>query len=136
MTSQGELAGAKVLVVDDEPDPSEILALLLEAAGAITLVAESANDGLAAITAFHPDVVISDIVLPDMNGFAFMRRVRALGPDEGGWVPAIAVSGHADHDHVREAMLAGFQLHMAKPIDPSDLVAQLARLVGRTSRRT
>lgn len=135
-STQGELAGAKVLVVDDDPDQADMLALLLETSGAITLVANTAADGLAAISAFHPDVVISDISLPDLDGFAFMRQVRALGPDEGGWVPAIAVSGHVDPDHVRETILAGFQLHMSKPIDPADLVAQLARLVGRTARRT
>lgn len=133
---QGELAGAKILVIDDDPDQADILAMLLERSGATTLVAHSAADGLAAVSASHPDVVISDITLSDMDGFELMRRVRALGPDEGGWVPAIAVSGHADADFVREAILAGFQLHMAKPIEASALVAQLVRLVGRTARRT
>ncbi|HSN25256.1 MAG TPA: response regulator [Kofleriaceae bacterium] len=135
-TGQGELAGAKILVVDDDADQGDMLALLLEDAGAITLVARSAADGLAAIAAFHPDAVVSDITLPDLDGFSFMRRVRALGPDEGGWIPAVAVSGHADPEHVREAILAGFQLHMTKPIEPPELVAHLARLVGRTARRT
>ena len=135
-TAAGELAGAKILVVDDDPDQADMLALLLETSGAITLVAHSAADGLAAVSAFHPDVVISDITLRDMDGFELMRRVRALGPDEGGWVPAIAVSGHADADFVRNAVLAGFQLHMTKPIEPPDLIAQLVRLVGRTARRT
>ena len=135
-TAQGDLAGAKILVVDDDPDQADMLALLLEGSGAITLVANSAGDGLAAVAAFHPDAVISDITLRDMDGFELMRRVRALGPDDGGWVPAIAVSGHADADFVRNAILAGYQLHMAKPIEPPDLVAQLVRLVGRTARRT
>jgi CheY-like chemotaxis protein len=135
-SSQGDLAGAKILVIDDDPDQADILALLLETSGAITLVAHSAADGLAAVSAFHPDAVISDITLTDMDGFELMRRMRALGPDDGGWVPAIAVSGHADADFVRNAVLAGFQLHMKKPIEPPDLIAQLVRLVGRTARRT
>ncbi|MBV8757010.1 MAG: response regulator [Deltaproteobacteria bacterium] len=134
--AQGDLSGAKVLVVDDDPDQADMLALLLETAGAVTLVSHSAGEALTQIAAFHPDVVISDISLPDLDGFSFMRRLRALGPDEGGWVPAIALSGHADADHVKEAILAGFQLYMAKPIEPPDLVAHLVRLVGRTARRT
>jgi len=135
-TTGGELAGAKILVIDDDPDQADILALLLETSGAITLVAHSSADGLAAVSAFHPDAVISDITLDDLDGFELMRRIRALGPDDGGWVPAVAVSGHADADFVRNAILAGFQLHMTKPIEPPDLIAQLVRLVGRTARRT
>lgn len=135
-SGEGALAGAKILVVEDEHTQAEILAQLLEDSGAITLVAHCASDGLAAIAAFHPDAVISDIVLPDGDGFAFMRRVRALGPNDGGWVPAIAVTGHVLPDYGRDAILAGFQLHMSKPIEPPDLVAQLVRLVGRTARRT
>ena len=90
---------------------------------------------MAAIRRFQPDVLVSDITLPDKDGFTFVRELRSSGPDEGGWIPAIAVSGHADSSDVREAILAGFQVHIAKPIDPTDLVARLARLVGRTASK-
>jgi CheY-like chemotaxis protein len=132
----GALAGARVLVIDDDPDQADMLALLLEGEGAITDIASTAAAGMAAMHRFHPDAVVSDIKLPDKDGYTLMRELRALGSDEGGWIPAIAVSGHAGADHVQQAMLAGFQVHIPKPIDPPDLVARLARLVGRTARRT
>jgi CheY-like chemotaxis protein len=81
-------------------------------------------------------VLVSDIGLPGKDGFAFVRELRAMGSDEGGWIPAIALSGHAEPEHAQQAIMAGFQLHIAKPIDPPDLIARLARLVGRTARRT
>jgi len=80
--------------------------------------------------------VLSDISLPDKDGYTFIRELRARGSEDGGWIPAIAISGHVAPEDVKRAILAGFQLHLAKPLDPSDLVARLARLVGRTLRRT
>ena len=135
-SAQGELAGARVLIVDDDVDIGDGIAFVLRDAGAITDVAHTAAAGMASVHRFHPDVVVSDITLPDKDGFAFMRELRSLGPDRGGWIPAIAISGLGDPEHAREAILAGFQLHMPKPIDPVDLIARLARLVGRTARRT
>jgi len=132
----GELSGTKVLIVDDDVDQGDMLALLLETSGAVTEVAHNATEATAAFLRFLPDAVVSDITLPDKDGFTFIRELRALGSDGGGWIPAIAVTGHSDPEYVREAMLAGFQLHLAKPIDPADLVAHLTRLVGRTARRT
>jgi CheY-like chemotaxis protein len=135
MRVAGALAGARVLVIDDDPDQADMLALLLEREGAIIEVAATAAAGMASMHRFHPDAVVSDIKLPDKDGYTFMRELRALGSDEGGWIPAISVSGQADADQ-QQAMLAGFQIHIPKPIDPPDLVARLARLVGRTARRT
>jgi len=132
----GVLAGARILIVDDDRDNAEMLGALLAFEGAVISTAGSAAEGMARIQAFRPDVLVSDIGLPDKDGFSFVRELRAMGADEGGWIPAIALSGHADAEHAREAILAGFQLHVAKPIDPPDLVARLARLVGRTMRRT
>lgn len=132
----GELAGARVLIVDDDVDIADGIAFVLRDVGAVTHVAHTAAAGIASVHRFQPDVVVSDITLPDKDGFAFMRELRSLGPDQGGWIPAIAISGLGDAEHAREAILAGFQLHMSKPIDPADLIARLARLVGRTARRT
>jgi CheY-like chemotaxis protein len=132
----GMLAGARVLIVDDEHEQGEILAMVLEAEGATIEIAASASAAMSAFRRFHPDAVVSDIGLPDKDGFELMRELRALGSEEGGWIPAISVSGRVGEELARQAMLAGFQLHIPKPIDPPALVARLARLVGRTVRRT
>jgi CheY-like chemotaxis protein/nitrogen-specific signal transduction histidine kinase len=131
-----QLEGTRILVVDDDPDGAEMLAEILRMHGARVDVAHSAAAGMDLIRTLRPDVLVSDISLPDKDGFAFVRELRATGSDEGGWIPAIAVSGHADPETSREAILAGFQLHVPKPIDPPDLIARLSRLVGRTARRT
>ena len=131
-----DLAGTRILVVDDDIDSGEMLAELLRTVGAAVEVARSAGQGMERIRKFRPHVLVSDITLPDKDGFAFVRELRATGSEEGGWIPAIAISGHTEPEIVREAILAGFQLHVAKPIDPPDLIARLARLVGRTARRT
>ncbi len=132
----GELEGTRILVVEDDIDSGDMLAELLRTCGATVDVARSAAQGLELIRRFRPHVLVSDLSLPDKDGFAFVRELRATGSEEGGWIPAIALSGHADAETAREAILAGFQLHVSKPIDPPDLIARLARLVGRTARRT
>jgi CheY-like chemotaxis protein len=134
--SGGQLDGTRILVVEDDPDGAEMLAEVLRMVGATVEIAFDAAEGMERIRWFRPDVLVSDLSLPDKDGFAFVRELRATGSDEGGWIPAIALSGHADPETSREAILAGFQLHVSKPIDPQDLIARLARLVGRTARRT
>jgi len=133
---RGELAGARLLVVDDDVDAGELLAEILRMHGAETEIARTAAEAVAAVRAFRPDVLLSDISLPDKDGYTFIRELRARGAQDGGWIPAIAISGHVAPEDVKRAILAGFQLHLAKPLDPNDLVARLARLVGRTLRRT
>jgi CheY-like chemotaxis protein len=132
----GALAGTRVLIVDDEREQGEILAMLLEAEGATIEIAATASAALSAFRRFHPDALVSDIGLPDKDGCELVRELRALGSDEGGWIPAIAVTGRVGEELAQQSMLAGFQVHIPKPIDPPDLVARLARLVGRTFRRT
>jgi signal transduction histidine kinase/DNA-binding response OmpR family regulator len=134
--TSNQLDGTRILIVEDDEDSREMLAELLRVVGATVDLASSAAHGMERIRRFRPHVLVSDISLPDKDGFAFVRELRATGSDEGGWIPAIAISGHADVETSREAILAGFQLHVAKPIDPPDLIARLARLVGRTARRT
>jgi CheY-like chemotaxis protein len=131
-----ELDGTRILIVEDDVDGGEMLAEVLRAAGASVELAHSAAQGMERIRRFRPDVLVSDISLPDKDGFAFIRELRATGSEEGGWIPAIALSGHAEPEVAREAILAGFQLHVPKPIEPRDLIARLTRLVGRTARRT
>ena len=132
----GPLDGARLLVVDDDEDTRVLLTELLTHAGAIVEGAGSAAEGLAAVARFRPDVLLSDLGLPDKDGLSFIRELRAAGPEVGGWIPAIAISGRATPEEARNAILAGFQLHVVKPFQPIDLITRLARLVARTTRRT
>ena len=132
----GPLDGARLLVVEDDADSRGLLAVVLANAGAIVEEAGTAAEGLAAVARFRPDVLLSDLGLPDKDGLTFIRELRAAGSDNGGWIPAIAISGRASPEEARNAILAGFQLHITKPFQPADLIARLARLVARTMRRT
>ncbi|HVY37126.1 MAG TPA: response regulator [Polyangia bacterium] len=122
------LARVRVLVVDDEPDAREVARHLLEDAGAVVATAVSARAGLEQIAAFQPDVIVSDIGMPETDGHAFMRQVRALPPEAGGETPAIALTAYASPDDARRAREAGFQVFLAKPLDPRALVATIAEL--------
>jgi PAS domain S-box-containing protein len=127
--SSVSIAGLRVLVVDDEPDARELLAAVLEANGAITEVAASASEAVAAVDRFEPDVVLSDIGMPGEDGLSFMRRLRALGAT----MPAIALSAYASADDSKRALLAGFQAHLAKPVDTNALTTVLAGLARGSS---
>jgi CheY-like chemotaxis protein len=128
-SASANVAGLKVLVVDDEPDARELVTAILEAGGAITRAAASAADAMAAVDQFEPDVVLSDIGMPGEDGLSFMKRLRALGST----VPAIALSAYASADDSKRALLAGFQAHLAKPVDTGALTTTIARLARRAS---
>jgi CheY-like chemotaxis protein len=122
-------------VVDDEPDARELLRRVLEHREASVVVA---GDGLEAINLLRqqrPDVIVSDIGMPDLDGYEMIRLVRSLSPDDGGTTPAIALTAFARSEDRRRAMLAGFQVHIAKPVEPPELVATVASLSGRTGGR-
>jgi PAS domain S-box-containing protein len=128
------LDGLVVLVVDDEPDARELLQHFLESAGARTALAASVDDAMEVLShAELPDIIVSDIGLPDRDGYEFMRRVRRLrGPVAD--VPAAAVTALSRSDDRRRALMAGYQTHLAKPIDENELVAVVATLAGRGGR--
>jgi PAS domain S-box-containing protein len=131
-TSAGaSLAGAIVLAVDDEPDSLDLLDALLTRAGARVVGARSAAEALEALGRLRPDVIVSDIGLPGQSGYDLMRAVRASGEEAGGWAPAIALTGYASKGDGREALLAGFQMHLSKPVDPAELVSSVAKLWRR-----
>ena len=123
-------AGVKILVVDDETDVRDALKLILEQNGAVVTGAASAQEAFAVVEALRPDVILSDIAMPEEDGLSFIRRVRQLPPERGGRVPAAALSAYAGSDHRRQALLAGFQDHVRKPIQPAHLLAVIARLSG------
>jgi CheY-like chemotaxis protein/nitrogen-specific signal transduction histidine kinase len=125
---EGRLADAAVLLLDDDEDTRDFLATALFAAGAEVRAFGTASDALAAMQTWHPDVIVSDIAMPEVDGYAFIRRVRALAADDGGRTPAVALTALArPKDRVR-ALSAGFQTHLPKPVDPSELVLAVANL--------
>ncbi len=128
------IKGARVLLVEDDVQTREALADMLAVCGAVVHPAASAKQALEVFKDFRAEVLISDIAMPDEDGYSLIRRIRALGASEGGDVPAVALSALAGEEDRRRAEKAGFQLHMAKPVDIDRLVGALAALLkGRAS---
>jgi len=125
------LEGVQVLVIDDEIDSREFVAFVLEQAGAKVTTAETASEGFALLTQSPPSVILSDIGMPDMNGYTLMRQIRALLPKQGGNVPAIALTAYAREIDQQEALSAGFQIHLSKPVDPEQLIKAIAQALGK-----
>jgi signal transduction histidine kinase/ActR/RegA family two-component response regulator len=134
-TAPGEgaalLERLRILVVDDDEDSLEVLREILEGAGAQVATAVSVRAALAAFGERPPDVLLSDIGMPGEDGYALIRRVRALGPEEGGRVPAAALTAYTQAEDRIQAREAGFQVWLSKPIQPDDLTVAVARLAGR-----
>lgn len=128
---QGLLAGVRVLVVEDEDDTRELLVTALEQCGAQVTSSSSAADALASFDRLPPDVLVSDLAMPDEDGFSLIRKVRSRDAGNGGAVPAAALTAYARTEDRIRALAAGFQKHLPKPIDPSDLIAAVAALAGR-----
>ena len=124
------LAGVRVLAVDDEPDSRQLIKRILEACGAEVRTAGSANEALGVIPEFRPDVVISDIGMPEQDGYEFIRRARGLAGVAR--TPAIALTAFARSEDRTRALRAGFLAHVAKPVEPAELVATVASVSGRT----
>jgi PAS domain S-box-containing protein len=125
------LEDVKLLVIDDEEDARTLIRRILEECGAKVAAVASAAEALEALGQFRPDVLISDIGMPDQDGYHLIRAVRALEPDQGGSTPAVAVTAFARSEDRLRALRAGFQMHLAKPIDPSELLVVVANLAGR-----
>ncbi|HMI83750.1 MAG TPA: PAS domain S-box protein [Polyangiaceae bacterium] len=126
-----ELGGLKVLVIDDEPDARELVQAVLAEGGAQVTLASSAAEAFEMIRAQRPDVIVSDIGMPDEDGYVFIRKLRELSREEGGRIPAVALTAYARAEDRRNALLAGFQNHAAKPIEPQELLIVIANLAGR-----
>jgi signal transduction histidine kinase/ActR/RegA family two-component response regulator len=131
------LEGLQILVVDDEADALELLSTILQKYGADVIAVASVKQALTIIetaTDRSPDVLVSDIGMPDEDGYSLIRKLRQLEAQRGGRLPAIALTAYARNDDRRQALLAGFQMHLTKPVDAAELVAVVASLTGRTSR--
>jgi PAS domain S-box-containing protein len=122
------LAGYRVLIVDDEADSRELISAVLAHAGADVETAGSAADAIGSLPRFRPHLVVSDIGMPVEDGYALMRRMRALARDEGGAVPSIALTAYRREEDKARALAAGFTAHIGKPVDPDDLVAAVQNL--------
>ncbi|HJU55947.1 MAG TPA: response regulator, partial [Pyrinomonadaceae bacterium] len=129
--SVDRLDGVRVLVVDDEPDTRELLKAGLEQCGAEVLAAGSAAEALEAMRTAVPDLLISDIGMPDEDGYEMIRRVRELPDESGGRVPAIALTAYARVEDRMQALRAGYQMHVPKPVELAELIAVAASLVQR-----
>ncbi|MDB5173208.1 MAG: sensor hybrid histidine kinase [Phycisphaerales bacterium] len=133
--SRPSLKGVHVLVVDDEPDARSLMKRLLEDSQAQVIMAASAAEALKAIATHPPDVLISDIGMPSEDGYALIRQVRRLLPTHGGNTPALALTAYARSEDRKRAIYAGFQMHIAKPVEPSELITMVASLAGRADGR-
>ncbi len=125
------LAGIRVLVVDDELDARELVALVLSTCGADAITASTADEALTLVERLRPHVMVSDVGMPDVDGYELLRRVRALGRARGGGLPAIALTAFARSEDRTRALRAGFLMHIAKPVEPAELAAAVASIVGR-----
>ncbi|MBW4499368.1 MAG: PAS domain S-box protein [Scytonema hyalinum WJT4-NPBG1] len=124
------LQGIKVLVVDDTADMREYVTFVLEQSGAKVIAVASAAEALAVLAEFQPAVLISDIGMAEMDGYMLMRQVRSLPPEQGGRIPAIALSAYAGEINQQQAIAAGFERHISKPVEPAALVAVILDLLN------
>jgi signal transduction histidine kinase/CheY-like chemotaxis protein len=127
-----QVEGLRVLVVEDEPDSRNLLVALLEQRDVVVQTASSAAEALARLSTWRPDVILSDVGMPVEDGYSFIQKVRSLPQEQGGGTPAVALTAYARTEDRRKAMLAGFNIHMAKPIDVSELLVVIANLGGRS----
>ncbi|MCA1576765.1 MAG: PAS domain S-box protein [Acidobacteria bacterium] len=127
-TIDASLQDVHILVVEDDPDTQELLKTVLRRHGANVTTVSCCSDALAEIASSKPDVIISDIGMAGENGYELIRKIRSMDPDTGGHIPAIALTAYAGATDRRRALLAGFQTHLAKPVEPDDLLAVILSL--------
>jgi signal transduction histidine kinase/CheY-like chemotaxis protein len=125
------LSGVRVLVVDDEADTRALVSRLLQECFADVITADSADAAMAALRQRRPHILISDISMPHKDGYDLIREIRDLPAEEGGKMPAVALTAFARSEDREEAKSAGYQVHMAKPIEPRQLIATVANLAGK-----
>jgi PAS domain S-box-containing protein len=125
------LQGLRVLVVDDEQDTRELIQEVLKECGAEVITSNSVADALVAIEQHQPDILISDLGMPDEDGYSLISKIRALPAEEGGLIPAAALTAYARAEDRMRVLRSGFQFHLPKPVDSAELVTVVASLAGR-----
>jgi CheY-like chemotaxis protein len=131
--SATDLAGIQVLVVDDDADMRELAAFTLMQSGAQVTTAASAAQALTLLNQSVPDLLLCDIGMPEMDGYALIRQIRKWSPQQGGMIPAIALTAYAGEINQKQALAAGFGMHISKPVEPEELVKAIARLLKSAS---
>jgi signal transduction histidine kinase/CheY-like chemotaxis protein len=132
--SMTNLQGLSILVVDDEVDMRELLTEILEAHGAEVKTTGSAQEVFMLLQQYHPNVLISDIAMPVMDGYRLIQEIRALPPEDGGTIPAIALTAYAGKTNQQRALASGFQIHLPKPLEAEELLKAIMDLVGLPSQ--
>ncbi|HSB09871.1 MAG TPA: response regulator [Blastocatellia bacterium] len=136
-TGDYQLAGLQVMIVDDEPEAREVLVAMLRHLGAEVIAAGSVAEALSILEnapiSSMPDVLISDIGMPGEDGFELIRKLRAMEPERGGSTPAIALTAYARAEDCASVLAAGFQRHVAKPVEPSELATMIANVARRAA---
>jgi PAS domain S-box-containing protein len=125
-----DVQGVKVLVVDDDLDSREFLVFLLADYGVTVTAVASASEALKALAETQPDILLADIGMPDVDGYMLVRQIRTLPPEAGGQIPAIALTAYAGEFNAQQALAAGFQKHLPKPVEPAELVAAITGLIA------
>ena len=121
------------MVVDDDSDARELVTELLRSRGMEVTVAGSAEEGLAALDRDVPDIILSDIAMPEVDGLEMIRRVRERSTGRGGDVPAVALTAYARPEDSELSLASGFQVHLSKPVDAERLISAVVALAGRAS---
>ncbi|QLE55391.1 response regulator [Nostoc sp. TCL26-01] len=124
------LAGVRVLIVDDEPDIRDLITFILEDYDVAVTAVSSAQEALETLSLSLPDILISDIGMPEVDGYMLMRQLRQQPPQQGGNLPAIALTAYAGEINQQQAINAGFQLHISKPVDPDALIEAISSLLN------
>lgn len=125
------LTGLQILLVDDEPDVRELLTTVMEGSGAKVIAAGSVQEALQVLDQMQPDVLVSDIAMPQEDGYTLIRQVRERETTQGGCLPAVALTAYVREEDCQQAIASGFQMHMPKPVDTTELVQTVANLTGR-----
>jgi PAS domain S-box-containing protein len=125
------LEGVKILVVDDDADARDFLSFLLEEYGAIATVASSATEALTLLPQSQPDLLVSDLGMPEMDGYSLIRQIRTMSSEQGGKIPAIALTAYAGDSDREKVLAAGFQKHLPKPVEPDELIQAIADLLAQ-----
>jgi len=132
--AERDFAGIRVMVVDDAADSREMLRYVLEDSKAQILTTGSAIEALDRISAFKPDILISDLGMPEMDGYDLIRKIRAFSSENGGRIPAIALTGYVSVEEQRRVHAAGFDVHVAKPVDFNKLLEIINNLLHQAGR--
>jgi CheY-like chemotaxis protein len=125
------LDGLRVLVVDDDDDALDLATAILTAAGAVVTACPSAVEALTVLCQWRPDVLVSDIEMPGEDGYSLIRKVRALGAEDGGKTPAVALTAFGRAQDRTLSLATGYSMHVPKPVDPGELTLIIASITGR-----